>query len=62
MIANVIQKDRIKEQRLQFMRNHQQAFDVGVIKNEKILDFIIINHLKRSQIDVNHETSLSNLC
>ena len=60
MIANVIQKDRIKEQRLQFIRNHQQAFDVGV--KEKILDFIIINLLKRSQIDVNHETPLSNLC
>jgi hypothetical protein len=34
MIADVIQKDRIKEQKLQFIRNHQQAFDVGVRKNE----------------------------
>lgn len=31
MIADVIQKDRIKEQKLQFIRNHQQAFDVEPI-------------------------------
>ena len=31
MIVDVIQKDRIKEQKLQFIRNHQQAFDVEPI-------------------------------
>ena len=31
MIADVIPKDRIKEQKLQFIRNHQQAFDVEPI-------------------------------
>ncbi|BBD55900.1 hypothetical protein NIES204_32190 [Planktothrix agardhii NIES-204] len=31
MIADVIQKDRLKEQKLQFIRNHQQAFDVEPI-------------------------------
>lgn len=31
MIADVIQKDRLKEQRLQFIRAHQQAFDVEPI-------------------------------
>jgi LynF/TruF/PatF family peptide O-prenyltransferase len=31
MIVDVIQKDRIKEQKLQFVRNHQHAFDVEPI-------------------------------
>ena len=31
MIVDVIQKDRVKEQKLQFIRNHQQAFDVEPI-------------------------------
>jgi Family of unknown function (DUF5838) len=31
MIVDVIQKDRLKEQKLQFIRNHQQAFDVEPI-------------------------------
>jgi LynF/TruF/PatF family peptide O-prenyltransferase len=31
MIADVIKKDRLKEQKLQFIRNHQQAFDVEPI-------------------------------
>ncbi|CAD5929422.1 DUF5838 family protein [Planktothrix agardhii] len=31
MIADVIQKDRLKGQKLQFIRNHQQAFDVEPI-------------------------------
>ena len=31
MIVGAVQKDRIKEQKLQFIRNHQQAFDVEPI-------------------------------
>jgi LynF/TruF/PatF family peptide O-prenyltransferase len=31
MIADVIQKDRLKEQKLRFIHNHQQAFDVEPI-------------------------------
>lgn len=41
MIIDEIQKDSLKEQRLQFIRTHQQAFDVGQIYALRIFeDFV----------------------
>ncbi|MBS9383120.1 MAG: LynF/TruF/PatF family peptide O-prenyltransferase [Dolichospermum sp. BR01] len=43
MIANVTQKDRFKEQKLQFIRNHQQAFDVQPIYPLPLFEDFVMN-------------------
>ena len=43
MIANVTQKDRFQEQKLQFIRNHQQAFDVEPIYPLPLFEDFVMN-------------------
>jgi len=43
MIVAEIQKNSLKEQRIQFVRNHQQAFDVEPIYGSSVIVMQIIN-------------------
>ena len=61
MIVNQIQKDKLKEQKLQFIRNHQQAFDVEAIYPLRLFEDFVVGVEENCAIEASCKIELDRL-